>query len=103
MSPRPKVRRIWQVDGRTLGIVWTSGLDARYDVVDLRRRCPCAVCVDEHTGRRILQPQDVSDAVRPELIRSVGAYALTIRFDDGHDTGIYDLGALHRLGQGSAN
>lgn len=89
------VTRIWQQDDRTLGIAWTSGRTSTYDVVALRRRCPCALCVDEHTGTRTLQADDVPDTVRPVTITSVGRYALTIVFDDGHASGIYSFDLLH--------
>lgn len=92
---RPRVTALSQVDGRTLELRWTSGRVTRHDVVELRRRCPCARCVDELTGQVRLRAEDVPDDVRPVEIRSVGRYALTVRFDDGHATGIYPFELLH--------
>ncbi|MDB2447170.1 DUF971 domain-containing protein [bacterium] len=93
----PKVKEIFQVDENILGIKWTDNQDSKFDVVELRRQCPCAACVDEHTGKRILKPEMVEDTVRPERINSVGRYALTITFNDGHSTGIYTFKMLRRL------
>ncbi len=90
-----RVRRIWQEDDRTLGIGWTSGRTVLYDVVGLRRACPCAHCVSEDTGERMLDPAAVPEHVRPVRIASVGRYALTIAFTDDHDTGIYPFDGLH--------
>ena len=42
-----RVKDIAQVDERTLGVLWTDGRKDKIDVVELRRRCPCAVCIDE--------------------------------------------------------
>lgn len=95
MRKAPRVARIWQHDERTLGITWTSGQERLYDVVWLRRQCPCAHCVDEETGRRRVSEDSVSDEVRPRRIWSVGTYALGIAFDDGHDTGVYRFVKLH--------
>lgn len=84
-----RVKAITQIDDRTLGIMWTDGQSGKYDVVELRRKCPCAVCVDEWTHERKLKDADVADTVRPLQIDSVGRYALKIEFSDGHKTGIY--------------
>ncbi len=92
---RPRVRRIWQEDGRTLGIGWTTGTVCLYDVVAMRRACPCAHCVSETSGERTLDPASIPESVRPTRIASVGRYALTIAFSDGHDTGIYTFSGLH--------
>lgn len=92
------VKNIWQQDTRTLGITWSDDRQCLYDVVELRRRCPCAVCIDEWTRAPRLNPTDVGDTVRPARIESVGRYALSIRFSDGHSTGIYTFNMLRDLG-----
>ena len=91
-----RVREIGQLDQRTLGITWTDGTKNSYDVVDLRRRCPCALCIDEWTGEKRLKPADVPETVRPLRIDSVGSYALQIKFSDGHGTGIYTFQMLRQ-------
>ena len=93
----PKVKEIYQIDERTLGITWTDDQESKFDVVELRRKCPCASCVDEQTGKRILKPEMVKETVRPEQIRSVGRYALNIVFTDGHSTGIYTFKMLRKM------
>ena len=93
----PKIKEIYQIDERNLGIAWTDNQESKFDVVELRRKCPCASCVDEHTGKRILKPEMIKETVRPELINSVGRYALTITFSDGHSTGIYTFKMLRKM------
>ncbi|NKN34002.1 gamma-butyrobetaine hydroxylase-like domain-containing protein [Marichromatium bheemlicum] len=39
------------------------------------------------------------EQVNITAIEQIGAYALKIRYDDGHDSGLYDWGYLHRLGR----
>lgn len=92
-----RVKDIAQVDGRTLRITWTDGRTDRFDVVQLRRKCPCATCIDEWTREQRLKPSDVADTVRPVRIDSVGSYALKIEFSDGHSTGIYTFPMLRSL------
>ncbi len=89
-----RVKDISQVDERTLGVLWTDGRKNKIDVVELRRRCPCAVCIDEWTRAQRLKPEDIADSVRPVKIESVGSYALKVQFSDGHGTGIYTFQML---------
>lgn len=92
-----RVKAIDQLDSRTLKILWSNDIEQTFDVVDLRRRCPCAVCVDEWTHQPKLRPEDVPDTVRPLRIDSVGRYALNIRFSDQHSTGIYTFQSLFEM------
>ena len=55
-----RVKDIAQIDARTLGILWTDGKSDAFDVVELRRKCPCAVCIDEWTRVPKLKPEDVA-------------------------------------------
>ena len=63
----------------------------------LRKKCPCAFCVDEWVEKPILKEEDVKDDVRPVSIDSVGRYAMSIKFSDGHSTGIYTFKYLRGL------
>lgn len=84
-------------DGSRLRIVWKDGEFSEYEPRDLRLRCPCAGCVDEMTGRRILVPEMVSADVYPTAIHYVGRYALQFMWSDGHSTGIYPYEFLRRI------
>lgn len=91
------IKQIEQKDQRTLRILWTDDAESLLDTVELRRNCPCAVCVDEWSHERKLKPGDVPDTVRPVRIDSVGRYALTVQFNDNHKTGIYTYKLLRDL------
>lgn len=84
-------------DGRRLRIEWEDGHVSTYRPRRLRLACPCAGCVDEATGERMLTPAMVADDVHPLEIRYVGRYALRFFWSDGHDTGIYPFDYLRRL------
>ena len=92
-----RVKDIRQKDDRTLAITWTDNKTQNFDVVALRRKCPCASCIDEWTHKQILKPDSVPDTVRPVKIDSVGSYALQIAFNDGHKTGIYTFQMLRDI------
>lgn len=102
MENHIQVKKIWQENERQLGIIWTDDRKDIFDVVMLRRKCPCALCIDEWTHEPKLKPEDVPETLRPLLIQSVGRYALNIHFDDGHTTGIYTFTYLRELAEGSA-
>lgn len=91
------VKEIFQIDEKHLGITWTDQKESKLDVIELRKKCPCASCVDEHTGQRMLKPESISPNIRPVEINSVGRYACVISFSDGHNTGIYSFKYLRKL------
>lgn len=80
-----------------LGIVWGDGHESFYGGHDLRCACACALCVDEGTGVKVLRDETVPAEVRPLEVLPVGRYGLSIRWSDGHDTGIYTLDRLRGL------
>ena len=88
MREIPVPERIHRGDGE-LVITWGEGHVGSYPHRMLRLACPCATCREEMTGRPILNPASVADDVHPESVSLVGAYAIKIRWSDGHDTGIY--------------
>jgi DUF971 family protein len=84
-------------DGRRLRIRWADGHVSEYEPRYLRLQCPCAGCVEEMTGRKLLEPESVPEDVYPLEIRYVGRYALTFAWSDGHATGIYPFELLRDL------
>lgn len=84
-------------DGTALRIRWGDGHVSEYPPRLLRTACPCAGCVDEMTGRRILRPESVPEDIHPVAIHYVGRYALRFDWSDGHTTGIYPFEQLRRL------
>lgn len=80
----------------TIRIVWADGHASSFAAADLRFACSCASCVDEWTGDRRLQRDDVDSTVRAAGMELVGNYALHITWSDGHSTGIYTWDALRK-------
>lgn len=68
-----------------------------YPVAYLRRKCSCAACIDEWSGEQILNPDDVTEDVRPINVNPVGRYAINIEWSDGHRSGIYSFDFLRSL------
>jgi len=93
------VSSIKQIDRHTLGIEWTDGHQGRWWLSHLRRNCPCALCVEEMTNKPLLDPDSVSDDITCTRVDSVGRYALTVEFSDGHSTGIFTFNNLRNICQ----
>lgn len=83
-------------DGR-VGFDWNDGTRSVYSIRELRCACPCALCVDEHTGVKLLDDSTVPENIRLERIQSIGRYAAGISFSDGHRSGIYPYDKLKEL------
>lgn len=88
---------IEKIDDDTLRIVWEDGHKSEYSFRFLRQNCPCAVCKDEWTGEKLLDPEKVAHDLRAPRAELVGHYALSFAFSDGHGTGIFSFEALRRL------
>ena len=84
-------------DGRTLVLRWQDGHDQQIGMRDLRLACRCAACVDEMSGRAVLDPATEPLNIVPTRIRSLGNYAIGISFSDGHQSGIYTFGHLRSM------
>lgn len=91
-APQPRV--IHRSDPTRLVVEWADGAETTWSAAQLRRACPCALCVDEHTGIRILDPTTIADDLTQSDLALVGNYAVSMTFSDGHKTGIFTWGNL---------
>jgi len=96
-GPEIEPREIKQEDDFTLRITWADARECSYKSVDLRRECPCAQCVNEWTGERVLKPESIGEAIEIRDLSLVGRYAINFRWSDGHETGIYSFRYLREL------
>ena len=78
-------------------ITWSDDVETHYVATDLRRSCPCAGCINEWTGEKMLDDSKVPDDITIKHTTIVGRYALNFHFSDGHDTGIFSFGFLRKL------
>ena len=90
-------REIKHLDDFTLRITWGDGRECTYRAASLRRACPCAQCVNEWTGERVLKPDTIDEELEIADLSVVGRYALNFRWSDGHETGIYSFKYLREI------
>lgn len=89
--------QIIEESDREVSIKWSDDTETRFSAARLRRSCPCATCVNEWTGEKILKAESVPDDVSFSSISIVGRYALNFHFSDRHDTGIFSFQYLRQL------
>lgn len=78
-----------------LTITWADdGFVSTYPVPYLRGWCPCAGCQGHSTT---VAHRPAPDSVKIDALWEVGAYALGVRFSDGHDDGIYSWAWLRSI------
>jgi DUF971 family protein len=88
---------IYKKDKDILAVRWNDGTLSTFPVRQLRISCPCAVCVNEWTGEKMLDESKVPKDIKPLKLFSVGRYAMAIHWSDGHKTGIYSYDYLRRI------
>lgn len=84
-------------DPGILVVAWNDGTVSRYPSLFLRSACPCAACVNEWTGEKMLDEARIPKDIHPVRLISVGRYAMAIHWSDGHKTGIYAYDYLRKL------
>jgi DUF971 family protein len=91
-------------DNRLL-IEWSDGQRRSYSFSELRDHCPCASCREKRsqpapppTSLTILSPAETQPLKLLDM-SPVGNYAYSIKYSDGHDTGIYTFALLRELGR----
>ena len=75
---------------------WPGGKAVALASRRLREACPCAGCVEEFTGKKLLDPATIPADIRPERIEPVGNYAVRFVWSDGHDTGLFTWQTLRQ-------
>src|SRR5260370_29255896 len=83
-------------DGQLL-VRWDDGKESKFAPRWLRARCPCAECVEEWSGKRVVGGSQVREGVKAQWMNQVGRYAVQIDWSDGHTTGIYSWDYLLKL------
>ena len=103
MTPVPAKARPWPTElrikrgERVLEIDYDDGASFRLPAEYLRVMTPSAA--DRGHGAGQGRTVDGKQAVGLNDAAAIGRYAVRLKFDDGHDTGLYSWDELYRLGR----
>ena len=82
-------------------IDWKDGHRSEYELRYLRDHCPCAQCAGVHGAPPAAAPPNPLQLYKPALriddLEPVGGYAIRLRWNDGHNTGIYSYEYLRSV------
>lgn len=85
----PSAVAVEVTDEGIIAVRWDDDKVSPIPSRQLRLDCPCASCIDEWTGAKLLDPSRIPDEIRPVAMEPVGNYAVQIRWTDGHETGLF--------------
>jgi DUF971 family protein len=86
-------------DSTQLKIVWKDGKESNFDLLALRKNCPCATCRGGHGGKTGAATGHITE-ISLLSWKKVGRYAINIVWSDYHDTGIYSYDKLRAFSDG---
>lgn len=96
---RPTDIRLHQ-KSRVLEVIFDNGAEFQLPCEFLRVYSPSAEVRGHGPGQETLQIG--KETVNITSVEPVGAYAVRLNFDDGHNTGLFTWDYLYRIGQNQA-
>ncbi len=76
-------------DAQSVGLKFADGKEVTFKNRDLRALCRCALCVNELSGKSLLDLAAIRPDIAAKEILPLGNYAIGITWNDGHSSGIY--------------
>ncbi len=92
-NQRPEVRH----NEKEVLFIWPDGRRHVITNLDLRDACPCAQCINEYSGQKVIKREGIRPDIKIDRIKPLGNYAFVIDWNDGHSTGIYSYDLLRSL------
>ncbi len=89
--------------GGAVQVKWRDGVEQAIPAHTLRSECPCAGCVDEFSGEKLLLPEQIPTDIAVASTASIGRYAVRFDFSDGHSSGIYEFARLRTIGDNASD
>ncbi|MCA9035864.1 MAG: DUF971 domain-containing protein [Planctomycetaceae bacterium] len=86
---------------RVLELIWSPDDISQLPFQYVRQHCRCAVCVDEFTGKQLLDPLTIPADLDLVDVALAGNYAMKFRWSDGHDSGLFTWDHLRQISQNS--
>lgn len=88
------------IEKNILMIKWNDGNESKIRLLRLRKFCPCATCVTEKENQsKTYIPVYSGNQLAVQDIYQVGSYAVSVKWKDGHNTGIYEYSFLRSISE----
>jgi ATP-binding protein involved in chromosome partitioning len=84
-------------DAARIQLTWPEGRSVAIANLELRANCRCANCVNEFTGERTNRRDAIRPDIKAEEVRTVGNYAISVKWNDGHSTGLFPYRTIEQL------
>ena len=84
-------------DASAITLKWLGGETISVPNAVLRKACACANCIDEMTHAPLLNPANVPDDIHALSVETIGNYAITVEWSDGHNTGFFPYKMIREL------
>ena len=92
----PKLIKL--IGKKDLKIVWSDDSESIISLMQMRKRCPCATCNAEREQQSsTFIPIFSNNQITAAQIKQVGTYAISVVWNDGHSTGIYEYPFFKRI------
>lgn len=85
------------LDTHEILVTWSDDHRSLFGPQYLRLACPCAQCVDEWSGKRVIQADQIPENITALSWEFVGHYGMKINWSDHHQTGIYSFDYLRKV------
>ena len=86
------------IQGQKLQIRWDDQSISIIPLYNLRKECPCATCGAEREEQSSSYiPVYNQEQLQVKKIKPLGHYAISITWQDGHSTGVYEYNYLIQL------
>jgi DUF971 family protein len=90
-----------KTENNSLSVKWNDDSVTEIPLTKLRDECPCVNCKGEsvifESYIPTKSPFKAAGYYEIDKIETVGNYAISIKWKDGHDTGIYSWDILRKL------
>ena len=84
-------------DNEKISLSFKNGKTLKVRNFDLRLNSQDALSIDEMTGKSKLRPEDIRKDIAAREITPLGNYAIGIRWNDGHASGIYSYKLIEEI------
>lgn len=78
-------------------VQWPDGSEDTLANRDVRGGCQCASCVQEFSGEQLFDVDTISSDLAATSVDTLGNYAVSIAWNDGHSSGIFTWDRLREI------